>query len=311
MLKRMLFLLSLWAFASTAFAGCARQPPQEQPTPVPAATDPSAQQNADVKNAPSSAEAVLTLEQIKKAAGDAGYIVSEGYQYILMDDIVGGITVEIAADGAHTLYSIVECATEKAAVKNTGYIDGGGCSISLRNGRFFTSYDLENPGKQRKEILSSILVGAPLPAPPYPENARRSQSEGPAPPEGGHGRQEGRGCLADGSVYVTIIGMKKRAFEDGPGVVVAYELKNTSEDAMDAMGALCVKAEQNCAPLPRPSAYKPSYCVTTEIDPGESLRINEEYILRNEQDPVKIEIQESGSFSIANSSVVCKTFVLD
>lgn len=42
--------------------------------------------------------------------------MSDGHQ-VFMKDTVGGITIEIAADGEHTLYSVIECKTEEAAAR--------------------------------------------------------------------------------------------------------------------------------------------------------------------------------------------------
>ena len=66
-----------------------------------------------------------------------------------MKDIVDGITIEIVAGGENTFYSVVECASEEAAVSNAKEVDDAGYSISL-NGRFVSCYNADNTGEERK-----------------------------------------------------------------------------------------------------------------------------------------------------------------
>ena len=140
-MKKAIPILLILALIYTTLAGCAMpagpQKPQETKE-APAFHAPEAEEPAS-PSPEAGAPVNLTLADIKKAAEAAGYIVSDGHQYILMDDLVGGITIEIVADNSHTLYSVAECATEEAAKKNAKEIDDAGYAHALRNGKFISS----------------------------------------------------------------------------------------------------------------------------------------------------------------------------
>lgn len=107
-------------------------------------------------------EKELTLEQIRKAAEDAGYTVSDGHSLVFMKDVKDGFSVQIVADGQDVIYSVIECETEEASIQNAKEIDGAGYNITIRNGRFLTCYGVDKKDGVAKDILSSILTGEPL-----------------------------------------------------------------------------------------------------------------------------------------------------
>jgi len=315
-LIRIIIFLLILAIACAAFTGCANQAaPEKQPeTTSAAAESPTVQSPVSATTAPANAD--LTLAAIKKAAEAAGYIISDGHQFILMDGIVGGITIEIVADGAHTLYSVAECETEEVAVRNAKNIDDAGYAVALRNGKFISSYDAERKGEERKEILTSILAGNPLPAPPYPAATQTPQQnlevipayDRDAIPD--DGMQEGQGFVEYGDLFIKIIGMEKKLLGDQPGIVLNYELTNLSDESVDTQGALYVEVLQNGRELKHPDAFESVYLTITELAPNETLAFYDEYLLDNEMDPVEAKIRQ---FLVMVSDPLCvyKTFPLD
>jgi hypothetical protein len=300
-LKRILYVVLVLVMVCAVFPSCIAQG-GPQPTERTAIGNASATPQDDAANTAAPESAGLTLAQIKTAAEVAGYIVSDGDQFILMDDIVEGITIEIVADGAHTLYSVAECATEEAAKKNAQEIDDAGYAISLRNGRFFSCYDAENKGEERKKLLTAILQGTPLPAPPYPDGAQTSPTQTQAPslagipaydpsiiPDGGI--QEGEGFVEDGELYIRILGIEKTLLDDQSGIVLHYEMTNLSDGNVNTQ-ALYVEVLQNGAELEHPYTFEPAYLTVTELAPGETLAFYDEYLLDNEQDPVEARIRQ-------------------
>jgi hypothetical protein len=269
-LKRILCAALILTIICAALTGCAAKAGGQQP-PQTAAGKSSAPVPPKEEMAVS---ADLTLAAIKKAAEAAGYIVSDGHQYILMDDIVDGLTIEIVADGAHTLYSVAECATEEAAKKNAKEINDAGYSISLRNGRFISSYDAENKGEDRKALLPAILAGSPLP--------------GAIPDDG---MQEGEGFVENGELYIRILGIEKKLLDDQPGIVLNYEMTNLSGETVDTQ-TLYVEVLQNGEELRHPYTFEPVYLTITELAPGETLAFHDEYLLKNETDPVEAKIRQ-------------------
>lgn len=158
-MKKILLVVLITALLCAALSGCAGQADK----PAGAATPDSTVSGGAPGAEPQSAG--LTLAQIKTAAEAAGYSVSDGHQLVFMKDAIGGISIEIVADGDDTLYSVVECATEEAAISNAKEIDDAGYSISLRNGKFISCYNADNKGEERKQLLTAILSCEPLPAP--------------------------------------------------------------------------------------------------------------------------------------------------
>ncbi len=300
-LKRILCAALILTIICAALTGCAAQAGGQQP-PQTAAGKSSAPVPPKEEMAVS---ADLTLAAIKKAAEAAGYIVSDGHQYILMDDIVDGLTIEIVADGAHTLYSVAECATEEAAKKNAKEINDAGYSISLRNGRFISSFDAENKGEDRKALLTAILAGSPLPVPPYPDGTQSTPAQTQESPDENlagipaydpgaipdDGMQEGEGFVENGELYIRILGIEKKLLDDQPGIVLNYEMTNLSGETVDTQ-TLYVEVLQNGEELRHPYTFEPVYLTIAELAPGETLAFHDEYLLKNETDPVEAKIRQ-------------------
>ena len=70
-----------------------------------------------------------------------------------------GFSVEIVVDNSDTIYSVLECETEEAAIQNAQDIDDAGYNIALRSGRFLTCYDVEKKEGAIAGILSALLRG--------------------------------------------------------------------------------------------------------------------------------------------------------
>lgn len=99
------------------------------------------------------------LSDIRKAAEDSGYTVSDDYMNFFLKDIKDGFSVQIVADGQDVIYSILECETEEAAKANAKEIDDAGYSIAIREGKYLTSYGADNAQGEVKEILATLLKG--------------------------------------------------------------------------------------------------------------------------------------------------------
>jgi hypothetical protein len=155
-MKKILVILFMMLLMCTGIVGCAgNSAPANEP-------DTDAPENPASTNAvPDSGTA--TLAQIRKAAEDAGYTVADGHNLVFMKDVADGFTVQFVADGQDTVYSIVECKTEEAAIANAKDIDDAGHSIALRSGKILTCYGADVKDGTAKEVLKSILAGKPLP----------------------------------------------------------------------------------------------------------------------------------------------------
>lgn len=188
-MRKLAVILMAFCLLLTA-AGCSKTPPAAAPNPPappaapatpPASADPSAGGAETVK------DSGLTLAQIRKAAVDSGYTVSDDYQNVFLKDVKGGFAVQIVADNKDVVYSVLECGSEDAAIQNAGDIDKAGYSIAVRNGKFLTSYGADNKDGTVKDILASILEGKPAPvktaaAPPAaPEQTTPTPDPKPEP----------------------------------------------------------------------------------------------------------------------------------
>ncbi|NPV93324.1 MAG: hypothetical protein HPY50_21400 [Firmicutes bacterium] len=103
----------------------------------------------------------LTLAEIRKAAKEAGYNVSDGHNLVFMKEVKDGFSVRIVADGQDVIYSVIECKTEDAAVKNAKDIDDAGYNIAIRSGKILTCYGVDKKDGTVKDILASIVAGRP------------------------------------------------------------------------------------------------------------------------------------------------------
>ena len=148
-MKKLTIILLLLMLASACLTGCSGQ---SSPEGVP----------ADAAETAGKKDGGATLAEIRKAAEDAGYNVTDEYQAAFMKDVVGGFTVQVVADNKDMLYSILECETEDAAVKNATDIDDAGDNISVRNGRILGCYDVETKDGDTKDIITSIVMGKPI-----------------------------------------------------------------------------------------------------------------------------------------------------
>ena len=323
-MKKAIPILLILALIYTTLAGCAMpagpQKPQETKE-APAFHAPEAEEPAS-PSPEAGAPVNLTLADIKKAAEAAGYIVSDGHQYILMDDLVGGITIEIVADNSHTLYSVAECATEEAAKKNAKEIDDAGYTHALRNGKFISSYDAENKGTERKALLSAILAGNPLPAPAYSagaqSNAAQAQESSGSNLDGipaydpraipDDGVQKGEGFVENGTLYIKIRGVEKTQLGDKPGVILNYEMTNLSDEGIDTQ-TLYVEVLQSGEELRHPFTFEPVYLTITELAPGETLAFYDEYLLASETESIEARIRQF-LVMVSNPPWVVQTFDL-
>ncbi|KUG03360.1 hypothetical protein ASZ90_019246 [hydrocarbon metagenome] len=129
---------------------------------VPAAQAESKKEGTPSKSGSTSNEKGLTLEQIKEAAIDAEYNVTDEHQGAFLQDVKAGFTVQIVADDKDIRYSILECASEEAAEKNAKTIDDAGHNIAIINGKILSFYNVEEKDGTGKDILASIVAGKPV-----------------------------------------------------------------------------------------------------------------------------------------------------
>jgi hypothetical protein len=151
-MKKLFVILLLLAFALGAISGCGGKTSTEDGQKPSTA----AQNNQDVENTKADG---VTLADIRKAAEDSGYTVTDDYVDSFMKDVADGFAVEIVADEQDVIYSVLECKTEEAAIQNAKEIDDAGYNIAIRNGRFLTYYGVDNKDGTAKDILASILSG--------------------------------------------------------------------------------------------------------------------------------------------------------
>lgn len=104
----------------------------------------------------------IALADIRRAAEEAGYKVTDEYQSMFMKEVVGGFSVEVVADGQDVIYTVMECKTEEATISNAKTIDDAGYSIALRKGKLLTCYGVDLKEGTTKDILASILDGKPV-----------------------------------------------------------------------------------------------------------------------------------------------------
>ncbi len=149
-MKKMITVLLILMLVSVFIAGCSGQ---NSPADAP----------VDAAEPAGKIDGGITLAEIRKAAEDAGYKVTDEYQASFMKEVVGGFTVQVLADNQDTLYSILECGTEEAAVSNAKDIDDAGYNISVRNGRILGCYDAAVKDGETKDIITSIVMGKPIP----------------------------------------------------------------------------------------------------------------------------------------------------
>ena len=142
-------------------AGCGEKPITEQKTPPTSQTEIS-EEEASSNSGSTSNEKGLTLKQIRKAAEDAGYVVSDGHNLVFMKEVKDGFSVQIVADGQDVIYSVIECETEEAAIKNAKEIDDAGYNFAIRNEKFLNCYGTDKKNGIAKDVLSSILTGEPI-----------------------------------------------------------------------------------------------------------------------------------------------------
>ncbi len=126
-----------------ALAGCAGQ---------------SANAPANTSSGGNASGGGVTLAQMKAAAQSAGYPVTDDYVAWFMAEVTGGFTVEVG----DTVYSILECGTEQAAIDNAKEIDDAGYNIAIRTGKIVACYGVDDDASV-KDILTSILAGDPVP----------------------------------------------------------------------------------------------------------------------------------------------------
>lgn len=159
-MKKTIAILLIMILACAGMAGCAGNSAT--------ADGQKPGSDADVPEDPASPSAATdsgaaALAQIRKAAEDAGYTVADGHNLVFLKEVEDGFTVQFVADGQDTVYSVVECQTEEAAVANAKDIDDAGYSIAIRSGKILTCYSVDVKDGTAKEILKSILAGNPLP----------------------------------------------------------------------------------------------------------------------------------------------------
>lgn len=152
-MKKLSIVICCLMLVLAVLAGCAGKN-------TPAGEQTAADIDADISvpNTPT-ADGGVTLADMRKAAGDLGYSVTDGHNLVFMKDVRDGFSVQIVADGQDTVYSVIECETEDAAVKNASDIDDAGYNIAIRNGRFLTCYGVDKKDGVIKDLLTSILNG--------------------------------------------------------------------------------------------------------------------------------------------------------
>lgn len=157
-MKKCIVLFIALVLICGALAGCGGKPDTAQKASPASQTENQAGEGSSNSGSASN-EKGLTLEQIRKAAEDEGYTVSDGHSLVFMKNVKDGFSVQIVADGQDVIYSVIECETEEASIQNAKEIDDAGYNIAIRNGRFLTCYGVDKKDGAAKDILSSILAG--------------------------------------------------------------------------------------------------------------------------------------------------------
>lgn len=149
-MKKGIAAICILILIGLVFAGCSGQN---------APADGQAAEGEDAGTGAAASGGGITLEDMRRAAEDSGYTVGDEHSLFFMTDVKDGFSVQIVADGQDTVYSVLECGSEDAAIKNAQEIDDAGYNIAIRNGRFLTCYGVENKDGAIKDILTSILNG--------------------------------------------------------------------------------------------------------------------------------------------------------
>lgn len=156
-MTRLTVRLAALLLLAGVLASCGGKPGTEEPGTVPAARS-----TQDTQSAPSGP----SISDIRKATEDAGYTVYDEYVDAFMEDITGGFSVElILSEYTDVVYSILECGTEEACIKNAQMIDEAGRNFAIRRGRILSNVSVDLKGTQHEEIITSIVEGKPLPKP--------------------------------------------------------------------------------------------------------------------------------------------------
>ena len=150
-MRRGILIFLILVLACFSFAACSGQS-------APA----GGEQPAQEEQGPSSGSGGIGLTDIRKAAEEAGYKVTDEYQDLLMQEVLDGFSVEIVADEQDVIYSVLECKTEEGAIANAKTIDDAGYNIALRKGKLLTCYGVDLKDGTSKDILASILEGKPI-----------------------------------------------------------------------------------------------------------------------------------------------------
>jgi hypothetical protein len=158
-MKNRIKILFIFIIILVGFTGCTGQNALADGQQVESGT--STPVNSIPKNSATNSSE-MTLAEIRKAAENAGYNVSDGHQLVFMDEVTDGFTVQIVADDQDVRYSVIQCKTEDAAIKNAKAIDDAGYNISIRNGKILSCYGVDKKDGTSKEILASIVAGKPI-----------------------------------------------------------------------------------------------------------------------------------------------------
>ena len=160
-MRKYIALFMALTLICSILTGCGGNSDTAQKTPPASQSENQAGENSTNKDSVSN-EKELTLKQIRKAAEDAGYAVSDGHNLVFVKEVRDGFSVQIVADGQDVIYSVVECKTEEAAIQNAKEIDDAGYNIAIRSGKFLTCYGTDKKDGTVKDVLSFILTGEPI-----------------------------------------------------------------------------------------------------------------------------------------------------
>jgi len=131
----------------------------------PGSADPGSQPAPTTSQESQSAPRSQSISDIRKAAEEAGYTVSDDYVDAFMEDVTGGFAVEVHVDDVDAIYSVLECGTEEVCITNAQLIDEAGRNVAVRRGRILSNFSSDLKGTQHEAIITSIVEGKPLPKP--------------------------------------------------------------------------------------------------------------------------------------------------
>ncbi|MGI6430232.1 MAG: hypothetical protein ACOXZ6_11025 [Syntrophomonadaceae bacterium] len=153
-MRKFLVLVVALMLMSSLVVGCGGDAGSSENGSSPAQTEGKSQESKS-----------MSIDKIRQATVDAGYEVTDDYMDAFMDDVTGGFSVRITADEQDIIYSVLECGSEEAVIKNSQTINEAGYNIAISNGKILSFYGVDEQDGTGKDLLISIVEGNPIPNP--------------------------------------------------------------------------------------------------------------------------------------------------